>query len=120
MYFKGIYRLFAIHYFFIITFSCADSKDSKSTAKVVEKSEFSDANVYQQEEKGEEIFQAVKDTPKFIGGKKKMYEFINANIRHPREAAEKGVSGLVYVRFVIEKKWRNHKSKAIERNWLWL
>ena len=54
MYFKGIYRLFAIHYFFIITFSCADSKDSKSTAKVVEKSEFSDANVYQQEEKGEE------------------------------------------------------------------
>lgn len=103
MRFIGNYNLIGILFFSIFTFSCANNTDSKASAKVEEKPDFSDTNVYEQEEKGEEVFQAVKDTPKFIGGKKKMYEFINSNIRHPREAAEKGVSGLVYVRFVVEK-----------------
>jgi len=110
-------NLSVILLYVFVFFSCTNESTSKDAekAKSEEKPDFSDADVFEnQGEEGEEIFQAVKDTPEFIGGKKKMYEFINSNVRHPREAAENGVSGLVYVRFVVEKNGKITNPKLLK------
>ena len=39
----------------------------------------------------------------FPGGQDKMYEFLNENLRYPEEAKEKGISGKVFVQFVISR-----------------
>lgn len=108
---------FLVLIFAIFFLACSDSSSSDKTVKdeTETKPDFSDADVFEnQGVEGEEIFQAVKDTPEFIGGKKKMYEFINSNVRHPREAAENGVSGLVYVRFVVEKNGKITNPKLLK------
>ncbi len=63
-----------------------------------------------------EIFKVVEDQPTFPGceeigvkaermacAEKKLLEFIYANINYPAIARENGVSGTVYVRFVVER-----------------
>lgn len=40
--------------------------------------------------------------PEFSGGPEKMYEFVFENIQYPVSAWERGVSGLVYVEFVVD------------------
>ncbi len=40
--------------------------------------------------------------PKYKGGEKKMYKFIGKNIEYPKQARKKGVSGRVFMSFVIE------------------
>ncbi len=63
-----------------------------------------------------EIFKVVEDQPTFPGcedvmvkaerlacAEKKLLEFIYANIQYPAIARENGVSGTVYIRFVVER-----------------
>lgn len=56
-----------------------------------------------EEEKAEEIFQIVEDQPTFPGGIDKFYKFVGENIDYPDVAKRLGISGRVFVRFVIEK-----------------
>ncbi|MFY0607119.1 MAG: energy transducer TonB [Cyclobacteriaceae bacterium] len=55
------------------------------------------------EEKAEEIFQIVEDKPEFPGGLKAFYEYVGENVSYPAAASRLGVTGRVFVRFVIEK-----------------
>jgi len=58
-----------------------------------------------QEEEAEEakIFIIVEDMPSFQGkGQEGFREWIGKNLRYPEIAAENGISGRVYVRFVVE------------------
>lgn len=47
------------------------------------------------------VFAIVENDPTFPGGKRKMQEFINKEIEFPQEAKEEGISGKVYVSFVV-------------------
>ena len=50
-----------------------------------------------------EIFTVVEDQPGYPGGETAMYaNFIN-NIRYPKEAKKLGISGTVFLTFVVEK-----------------
>ncbi len=51
----------------------------------------------------EQIFLVVENMPEFPGGEAAMYKFIGKNIVYPRMAKESGISGRVYVTFVVEK-----------------
>jgi protein TonB len=51
----------------------------------------------------EQIFLVVENMPEFPGGEAAMYKFIGKNIEYPRMAKESGISGRVYVTFVVEK-----------------
>ncbi|HPT15548.1 MAG TPA: TonB family protein [Bacteroidales bacterium] len=51
----------------------------------------------------DEIFINSEKMPEFPGGEKEMLRFIGEHIAYPREAREIGVSGIVYLTFVIEK-----------------
>jgi TonB family protein len=103
------YSLFKIKTLAIILMLVAagcgsESQQNLQKQAAAEKSDFADADVFNTDgQAGEPIFQAVKKRPEFVGGKKAMYAFINGRVKHPTEAARKGVSGLVYVRFVVEK-----------------
>jgi len=54
----------------------------------------------------EKIFLVVEEMPSFPGGDQEMYRFIGKNIEYPRMAKESGISGRVFVTFVVEKDGR--------------
>ena len=49
------------------------------------------------------VYQIVEEMPKFPGGEGALMEYVSKNVVYPKEAQEKGVSGRVFVSFVIEK-----------------
>lgn len=62
-----------------------------------------DVPVEEVEEKAEEIFQIVEDVPAFPGGIGEFYKYVAENIVYPEQALRIGVSGKVFVKFVVEK-----------------
>ena len=51
----------------------------------------------------EEIFTFVEEYPEFPGGDRALREFILNNIQYPEVARTSGITGTVYVQFVVEK-----------------
>lgn len=51
----------------------------------------------------EEIFTIVETMPSFPGGDEALFKFLGKNIDYPQMAADAGITGMVYVTFVIEK-----------------
>jgi len=49
------------------------------------------------------VFLVVKEMPKYPGGFDKMYAFLGENIKYPADAKKNGVSGTVYITFVVKK-----------------
>jgi TonB family protein len=54
-------------------------------------------------EEEELVFLIVEEMPEFPGGADAMGKYITNNIIYPKEAVKKGISGVVYVQFVVEK-----------------
>ncbi len=57
----------------------------------------------QDQEKPAPIFTVVEVMPKYPGGRDAMYKFLAENIKYPQKAKEEGISGKVYVQFIVEK-----------------
>lgn len=51
----------------------------------------------------DEIFTVAETMPEYPGGMGKLTEYLESNLRYPREARENGIEGRVFVRFVVEK-----------------
>jgi protein TonB len=51
----------------------------------------------------DEIFIVSEKKPEFPGGEKALFEYLKKNTAYPQYARESGISGTVYVTFVIEK-----------------
>ena len=49
------------------------------------------------------IYQIVEVMPEFPGGTSEMMTYLSGNIKYPEEAKEKGISGRVFLSFVVEK-----------------
>ena len=49
------------------------------------------------------VFNIVEKMPEFPGGTEAMMKYVAQNVKYPEEAKEKGISGRVFVSFVIEK-----------------
>ncbi|MCY1634039.1 M56 family metallopeptidase [Marinifilum sp. D737] len=50
-----------------------------------------------------EIFVVVEDMPQFPGGNKAKLDHIAKAIKYPKEAIDKGIKGVVFVRFIVSK-----------------
>lgn len=50
----------------------------------------------------EEIFTFVEQPPTFPGGEDALAKYLNKNIRYPRVAQENGISGTVFVQFIVD------------------
>ncbi len=59
----------------------------------------------QLQEKNEEVinFYVIENKPEFPGGQVAMLKYIAENTKYPEIAKEKGISGKVFVQFVIDK-----------------
>lgn len=51
----------------------------------------------------EETLDFAEDMPEFPGGNQAMYKYLSENIKYPTMAMESGISGRVYVSFIVEK-----------------
>jgi protein TonB len=51
----------------------------------------------------EEIFLVVESAPEFPGGEAGLFEYLSDNLKYPEMAKEAGITGRVYVTFVVEK-----------------
>ncbi len=69
---------------------------------IVEEVEFT-VEVEEEEEIVEEIFEVVEDPAHPKGGFQEFYAYIAKNMKYPRRAVEVGVSGKVYLRFIVDK-----------------
>ena len=49
------------------------------------------------------IFVGVEEMPSFPGGDEALFKFLGKNINYPQMAADAGITGMVYVTFVVEK-----------------
>lgn len=66
--------------------------------------EITQVKVEEEEEVAEEpIFTVVEEEPKFPGGMEALYKYLGSNIKYPQLARENGITGKVYVTFVVEK-----------------
>lgn len=52
------------------------------------------------------VFTVVEEMPTFPGGEEKLFEFIQKNVKYPAIARENGISGRVYLTFVVDKEGR--------------
>lgn len=49
------------------------------------------------------VFKVVEHMPSYPGGNEALYEFLSKNINYPVEALKKGISGRVFVTFIVRK-----------------
>lgn len=60
-----------------------------------------------------EVFLVVEQQPEFPGGMESLMKYLQNNIKYPQIAKENGVSGKVYVNFVVDDKGNITKIKVI-------
>ncbi len=51
----------------------------------------------------EKLFTVIEEMPQFPGGEEKLFEYMSRNIRYPIKARETGITGRVYITFVIDR-----------------
>jgi len=102
----------------LMIFFVACSKEEKSEhelSKTVKKEELKNADL-QKKSKGliivgevdenysaDKAFKIVEKMPLYPGGKLELRKFLATNIKYPKVARESGISGKVYVRFIVTK-----------------
>ncbi|HOZ39587.1 MAG TPA: energy transducer TonB [Flavobacteriales bacterium] len=71
--------------------------------------------VERQEEEVEEeqIFTIVEEMPSFPGGESELFKYLGKNIKYPAMAQESGISGVVYVTFVVDKDGKIRDTKVL-------
>lgn len=57
--------------------------------------------VYPEQSRKDKVFSVVEIMPEFIGGESALQKLIKDNLKYPKEAADKGIMGTVYVAFTI-------------------
>lgn len=62
----------------------------------------------------EQIFEVVEQNPQFVGGMKKLYEYLRKNIKYPEVAKENGIQGKVFVQFIICKDGKIESAKIVK------
>lgn len=73
----------------------------ESFAPISEKIEYNLAS--KESEDDDKIYDNVQEVPQFPGGRAGLAQFISQNLRYPISAQENGVSGTVFVGFVVRK-----------------
>ena len=59
------------------------------------------------------VFTVVEEMPVFPGGDDKLLQYISSNIKYPQMAKENGITGRVFVQFVVGKDGKVHDAKIV-------
>ncbi|MBX2980064.1 MAG: TonB family protein [Flavobacteriales bacterium] len=60
-----------------------------------------------------EVFTMVEVMPEYPGGQEALYRYLGSNIKYPEEALDAGISGTVYVTFVVNKEGEITDAKVL-------
>jgi len=60
-------------------------------------------NAQNDENKNKVYFEEVDVMPEYPGGKDALFKFISENVQYPENAKKEGITGKVYVSFVVDK-----------------
>lgn len=79
--------------------------DIETSSEVDEEEEIEIREIEEEEEEIDEkqIFVVVEQMPSYPGGNKALMKFLSKNIKYPQIAADNGIQGKVYLKFVIER-----------------
>ncbi|MCB0787622.1 MAG: energy transducer TonB [Flavobacteriales bacterium] len=61
----------------------------------------------------EQIFTIVEEMPQFPGGEQELFKYLGKQMKYPQMAADAGISGVVYVTFVVDKDGKVKDSKVL-------
>lgn len=85
----------------------SDSTDSQTleATKIQEETTFTPTEIVSEniEKNTETVFTVVEENAMFPGGQDELIKYLALNIQYPKQAKVRGVEGLVYVSFVVEK-----------------
>jgi protein TonB len=51
----------------------------------------------------EEVYEIAEQMPQFPGGTEALLEWLQGELRYPEDAAKKGLSGMAYIQFTVDK-----------------
>ncbi|MGE7774437.1 M56 family metallopeptidase [Chitinophaga sp. NPDC101104] len=83
----------------IFAVSCTQHKEDVVAAKPEEKAQTPVDRTLQKPTN--EIFTVVENPPVFPGGDEALNKYLSSQIKYPDEAAEKGVEGTIFVKFIV-------------------
>jgi TonB family protein len=66
------------------------------------------------EGKEEMVYKEVAQPPQFKGGQDAFFNYIVTNVKYPDEAKKKGISGKVFVEFIVSKTGKVHSPQVIK------
>jgi TonB family protein len=85
-----------VSYMMPLTFKLTEGQPAKPSKKA-------DANKPDMKPDKDGVYQIVEEMPQYPGGEQAMMDFVSKNVVYPKEAQEKGISGRVFVSFIVEK-----------------
>ena len=86
-----------------------DTKEIKQEIEIKEFEEVQNTQIAEvkieedKEEEEQQIFTVVENDPEFPGGMEALYKYLAENIKYPQLARDNGITGKVYVTFVVER-----------------
>jgi TonB family protein len=85
-------------------FSILNIDEHKVTFMIVEKGSLVTYGKSEEIPDNEEVFKVVEEVPTFPGGlQTAFFKYVSENIKYPKEAVEQGVTGKVFVQFIVDK-----------------
>lgn len=75
---------------------------------------FFKSGLAQSEKEPEVIFRIVESMPEFRGGENALYSYLNTSIKYPQEALQKGIEGVVRVKFIVNENGSIERAEAIK------
>lgn len=93
----------AIKIWDINTGECLKTISEESQKQVEKPTEQKNVTTKEQKKDTETIYTVVDESAMFPGGQEELIKYLALNIKYPQQAIVRGVEGLVYVGFVVEK-----------------
>ena len=86
------------------------------TEKVIAQPAASEINstVINQDPQEEQVFMVVEKMPEYPGGDEARVKFLVENVKYPEEARKNGISGTVYITFIVEKDGKISNVKVLK------
>ena len=85
-----------VSYMMPLTFKLTEGQPAKPSKKA-------DTNKPDMKPDKNGVYQIVEEMPVFPGGEQALMDYVSKNVVYPKEAQEKGISGRVFVGFIVEK-----------------
>ena len=97
---KKICLLFVAMFCTLVIFAQSDDVNTISNDTVIDDDQFT---AYIDPERGEILLTPIQVMPEFPGGERAMFQYIQENLKYPKQALQKQIQGRSICQFIVEK-----------------